>query len=426
MEGQNKRQKKEAKNGIRIGSFLAILFFMLYIPSFIYWVSGRTIPTDVIRMATIEDAINADGYIVRNEEVLKAPFEGKCIFEVKEGERAAANSKVAMILGDTSEKLVDDLKALDLRILKAQKEQQENQGIFSEDVLKLDTEIGEKVRLIIDQSNSNTLVGMNQIKDDIDGLILRKASIAGSNSTADQFLESLKKQKEGLQQQINQSTKEIITQLPGIISYTVDGYEPTLTPDAIKQLTPKLLEGIKNKEVKKNINNMTVKVNAPFARVIKDIDARIVAALDPGKAQKLKEGDSIKVRINDINKMVTGSIDYKSSEIDGKVIVSVKIDQGVSETAGMRKINIDLVSESYSGLQVPFSSLKDVDLNAMTASIFLVKANYAEEKKVKIVGKNDDSAIITDISEVDKGSVNLYDMYVINPKNIQTGQLINQ
>jgi putative membrane fusion protein len=262
--------------------------------------------------------------------------------------------------------------------------------------------------------------------DDINGLIQKKAEIVGSKSTSDVFLNDLKKQKQSLQEQIDSNTREISAQSSGIVSYTVDGYEDVLNPNAIKTLTPKILDSIKNKEVPEKSKNNNVEASKPFMKIIKGIDCNVMVVLDSQKVKFIKEDDSVKIRINDINKTVNGTVAYKSNDIDGKRIISIRVDRGMSDMAGMRKINVDLIQNSYSGLKVPVKSLLETDLGNMKARIVLVKANYTSIRKVRIDGFNDQSAIIESFDETSENSVGLYDVYVVNPENIQEGQLISQ
>ena len=46
-------------------------------------------------------------------------------------------------------------------------------------------------------------------------------------------------------------------------------------------------------------------------------------------------------------------------------------------------------------------------------------------RKVDIIGCDDDFAIISDAENTNKKYVGLYDTYVINPVNVEEGQIIN-
>ncbi|MFZ5988839.1 MAG: HlyD family efflux transporter periplasmic adaptor subunit [Bacillota bacterium] len=422
MEENNKRR---VARRIQLGSILVLLFLLLYVPSLIFWVYGKNINTDIIRMGEIEDSINVDAFIIRNETVLNSPMDGKCIKEVGEGEKIQAYSRVATILNKSSEKLLDDMKALDLRIIDVQKQKSSNEDFFSDDVKKIDKEIEEKLKVVIDQGNDNSLLKIRKIKDEIDGLIRKKASIIGELSSSDVHLSSLLKEKRALEGKIKENTRDIISKSSGIISYMVDGYENILDPEKIGDLTPNDLDKIKIKEKARDVDDLSVELDRPFAKVIREIYYDIVFVLDKRSEADFRVDDHISIRINDIDKVIDGIIAYKSKEIDGKYVVSVRVDKAMSETAGLRKINIDLIKSYYSGLRVPLKSLRNIDTLNMKAELALVRANRARYTPVKIIGKNNEFAIIDNMEISFKSGVSLYTSYIINPKNIEEGQIID-
>lgn len=421
MELENKRKQR-----IKIGSFLLMIFLLIYIPSLIHWIYGRDITTEILRYGTIEDSVNAEGMLVRDEEVLKSPFDGNCITTVNEGDKIAVRYRVATILNSASSKLLDDIKNLDLRIVKAQKEKSENQDFFSEDIGKIEGDIAQKLTLVVDDCNNNSLMRVRQYREEIDGLIRKKASIFGGSSNSDAHITSLKKEKESLQAQINSNTREIYSESSGVVSYMIDGNEDALKPSAIQDFTPKFLSSVKTGKMENVADKNIVQAGKPFAKIIKDIDCYVVFALEPSKAKMFKVDDSVKVRINEINRVIDATVEYKSNEEDGKYIVAVKIDKALSEMTGLRKVNADLIKNSYYGLKVRLQSLRDIDMKKMEAKLVIVSANNASIRAVQILGKNDEFAIIKNPDDKNKDSISLYNTYVVNPENIQEGQVISQ
>ena len=418
------KEYKRKNTTVKIGSFLLCAFLLLYIPSLLHWVYGKHIRTEMIRMGTLEELINTEGCIIRDEEILSSPFEGKCIPKVTEGEKVAANFVVATILSNSSQKLLDDLAKLDLRIIEAQNEKVKNDDIFSEDVIKIDNEISKKVKLMVGAINSNSLAKITPLKSELNGLIQKKASIIGGTSTADVFLNSLRKDKENLQEKIRSNTREVVSKVPGIISYYVDGYEELLNPNGIKSMETRDFDIIKEKKAIKAPGSHSVEVGKPFAKVIKGIDCYIIAVLDKDKAKLLEEENYVKIRINDISRVIDARVHYKSEEMDGKHLVAIRFDKGISDTTQMRLINIDIIMNHRFGLKVPLTSLMEFDEEEMKASIVLVKANYASIRNVKVLGKDEHYAVIESFDNKSENSVSLYDTFVLNPQNIQKGQLI--
>lgn len=420
MEKKNKGRK------IRRGSFIFLVFLIVYIPSMLHWIYGKSIDTDIIRIGTLEDSYNAVGYIIRDSDMYKSPFEGKYIPEAEEGERVPANYRIATVLKKSSIKLLEDMEKINLKIIEAQNEKNENRSFFSEDLAKLEREIGKKVSLVIKESSMNSLAGVKQLERDINGIIQKKAMIIGDAGAPDAHTKLLIKEKEELQEQINTSTKDVISDAPGIVSYVVDEYEEILTPDGIDKLTPKFLDSIKTSHNPADIRNKDVAAGKSFAKVIRGNEFYIASVLDKKDANHFNVNDSVLLRINDFNLETNCSVAYKSEEMDGKIIIVVRVDRFISETSSHRKLNIDLVRNSHKGLKVPLKSMRDIDLNKMTAKIVLVKANCATIREVKIEGKNDEYAIISSLNDDYGKGVSLYDTFVINHENVEEGQIIKK
>lgn len=419
-------ENKSKINGrIKLGGLLIVLFLLLYVPSFIFWVYGKNINTDIIRMGELEDYVTTDAYIVRDETVINSPSDGISVRNIEEGDKNGVGDTIATVLNQSSEKLLENLKALDLRIIEAKREKTKNDNFFSEDIKKLDEEIQKKLVLVIDHSNNNSISAVKQIKYEIDELIKKKATISGDLSYTDANIKALENEKKILQDSINANKRNIVSNSSGIISYMIDGYEGVLNSEKISEITPQILDMIKAVENDRKMDDLSTQYNKPFVKVIGGIDYYIVFSMEREGAEGFKVDDYLNVRINDIDRVVDGTVAYKSNEIDGKYVIAVRTDKALSDTASLRVINVELIKSHYEGLIVPVKSLVNIDMNTMQAEIALVKARRAKFVPVKIIGRNNDFAVIDNIENYKDGGVSLYSSYIINPKNIEEGQIIN-
>jgi len=420
MNKENKGKK------FKISSFILLMFLLLYIPSVLHWLTEKNVSTDYLRNGFIEDSVNADGILIRNETVYNSPFDGKYIPEVGEGEKVAAGGRIATLMTASSLQLLDELENYNQRIIKAQIEKNKNREFFSEDIERLDNEIGKKIKVIVNETNNNSLFKIEQIKSDIDRLVHKKAEIYGGRSTADTYIDHLKNERDSLQHRIKDNTKGEISTSPGIVSYVIDGLEEKLHPSVINELTVEYLENLKISIPDVNANIRDVTAGKPYVKVIDNLRCYIAVIVKADKAKAFEPGMKPRVRIYDIGKEIRGTIEYISPEESGKAVVVVGIDRCIDETAGIRKVNIDLIKNSYEGLKVPLRSLMDVDLENNKAKIILVKANYASIREVEIVVASDEYAIIKSADNSGNKGISLYDSYIINPQNIEEGQIINK
>ncbi len=415
----------------RLGTIIIIIFICMYIPSFLHWVSGQGIPTDIIRMGVIEDSINVEACIFRSERVLISPFDGSMAPYVAEGDRIAVNGKIATVIGDSSKKLFDELAALDLKILGALKQKGDNKEFFSSDLIKLDQDIAGKVKNLAVAANSGNLYGTGQIKAEIDGLMAKRAEISGDYGNGDTYIADLKKERERINKKIEAQTKVIRSDTAGFVSFTIDGFEEKLSPEYIRKLSPDdadvIFKSAKpvNSKIKDKNNLIAGK---PFAKLLEDYQTYLVFITGPKDLNYLSEGDRIRqVRINDIGAVAPGTVNYVSDESDSRRAVSIVISRYSGELSHLRFVNADIIKNRYEGLKVPLKSLIRNTENGAKASIMLVRNGAAVLKDVEIISSTDKWAIIKGPGGLAvTGNVALYDTYITNPKNIKEGQVIER
>ena len=129
------------------------------------------------------------------------------------------------------------------------------------------------------------------------------------------------------------------------------------------------------------------------------------------------------MRFNDIGKETSADVVSRTREENGKIVLVLKIDRYMTDTLSMRLLNVDIILNSYEGLLVYEKALIDPDYGKKTAGLMLAMGNFASYRKVRILGGSGGMVVITK-DEESKGDINLYDSYILNPKNITDGQVI--
>lgn len=410
------------KQSVKIGTLILVVFLLIYLPSLLYLMYSNGVDTDIIKFGRIEEIQNIDGVFIRNEEIINSPDSGNCVMDAVEGEKVPAFYRIAAVVKNVPVSTYDELKKKELEISRAEDAQKENVSAFSGDIRKLDNEIIEKVKDLAEQSNRGSLVENYDTITKIDNIVYRKSNIFGDSSKSATYINKLKSEKAAIESQLNNNIKEIRTSSSGLISFAVDGYENKLTPNFIRNATPKDLEKITSKQTNRDFNVIDAQIGKPIAKLVKDLENYLVAAVDEKYSKDLTLDRNVTIRINDTGFSFNAEIVYSSDVIDGKRIIGFKFDSGLNETIGLRRVNADLVLSSSSGLKVPLSCLQDIDKVNKTAKIVIVKGMSATIKNVRIIGMNDDAAIIDNIEG--ENSIALYNTYILNPKNIQEGQII--
>jgi len=419
-------EKGTAIKRITYGGVLLFLFMLLYIPSLLNWLSGNHITRDVIRNGIIEDYIQATAVIIRDEELLEpSGITGRCIPEIPEGGRTAAYSRIATVMNDTSGKLISDMEKINAKIVKARMEQAEKADFFSEDLKRLDDEIALEIQDLIRACNSRDFVNMARYRTNIGKIVEKKAEIVGVNST-DSYISSLIREKETIQKKINASTVEVRSNISGIVSYVIDGYESILTPEKIENLRIEDLEKIIEMEAEEHATDDNVQAGTPFAKIIKGTDIYVAAAIPAKQASNYERGAKIALRINDIGLETTGVIANIISSDEDQVIVVLQISRGADVLSAARVIHVDFINKTEEGLKVPLKSLWDISSDGTKGKIMLIKYNVATVREVTVLCRDEEYAIISTPKEEYDKTVNLYDTYIMNPGQIMEGEIIEK
>ncbi len=411
------------KKGLKTGSIIFIFFLIIYIPSALYWLYGTNVGTEYVRYGTIEDYINTDAIIIRDSTVYKSPISGIYIAEAEEGDKVPSEFRIASIFNSSASNLIEELKQKEAQIFKAQGEKIRNSEIFSRDVLILEEQIAEKLKLIARSSAKNTFSDISKTEEEINELVLKKAKILGFEGSADTYITSLENEKDNIESRIELNCEEIITPEPGILSYVMDDYEEILNKMSISELTPDYFNKVLSEGNSPDSDIWSIEAGEPLAKITHNISFYLAICLDSSKGYQFEVGDIVKLRINDKELECSAETIYKSKNFDGKYILAFELDKYMSDLCSLRSVNIDLIISSYTGKIVPLSCLTDIDSEEETARITLLKANFASIRNIDIIGKNDYYAIV-DNGEGRGNNIELYDVYIQNPKNIENGQLI--
>ncbi|MPM36092.1 hypothetical protein SDC9_82687 [bioreactor metagenome] len=193
---------------------------------------------------TMDDSVEADGWLVRDETVLSG---GNGILDVllDEGEKAAAGETVAVFYRDQAARdRKHQLTALELKL--DQLNYYANETDQVQESVKLDDEIVEAIAGLKYSVATQDFTRVSDEAISLKNLVFRREYSYSSDGEA------------GVQTQITETSQEIQslnaeaaldttalkTSLSGIFSAQVDGYESLLTPGSLAGLTPSSLRAL--------------------------------------------------------------------------------------------------------------------------------------------------------------------------------------
>lgn len=406
----NKKDDKTIRK--KVIKIVAVMVTVLYIIYAIYLLIKQPTNIFTVENGKLYQEETSVGYIIREEKVIKGENYKNGMEQIKaEGERASVNEDVFRYYSANEENLKQKIVELDIKIQDIMKN---DISPFSSDMKMLESQIDEKIQ---DIGNITDVNKLNDYKKEIDSLVAKKARIAGDSSPKGSKLNQLIEERKNYESQLNSGAEYVKTPISGIVSYRVDGLEDVLTPESFSSI---------NKEYLENLNLKTGKIVATSeesGKVINNFVCYIATIVSSEEAKNAEVGNRIKVRLSN-NKEISATIAEIKEEENDRLII-LKITEQISELINYRKITLDVIWWSATGLKVPNQAIVEKDgLN------YVVRNRTGYLSKILVnVKKQGEKYSIVEPYENDKlkelgytseeifkyKKISLYDEILINP-----------
>lgn len=377
-----KKKSKQINRNKQFVFIIILIAILIYIIYMVYNLIIRPTDTFVVENGKISSEETVQGYIIRDETVLKGENYKNGLVQIKaEGEKVAKGEAVFRYLTAGEEKLKSQIKELDVKIQEAW-EKEDN--IFSSDIKIIEQQVENK---LTDMYHVNDMQKIKEYKKDLNSYITKKAKIAGELSPSGSYLKELINQRSEYENQLNSGSEYLTSTRSGVVSYRVDGLEDILTPSNFGNLSKKMLEDLNLK------TGQIVSTSEESGKIIDNFSCYIACVL---KSKNLEEknanvGDSINIRLSN-RKEVKAKIEYIAKESDTEDLVVFKLENYTEELINYRKISFDIIWWDVSGWKVPNDAIKyeTEDL----AYVICKRAGYTDKVYVQILKKGDKYSII--------------------------------
>lgn len=397
--------------GIALVVFLiGIIAYFLYN---IYFLVKQPTNSFVIEKGKIYSEEETEGYIIRNETVITGQNYKNGIVQIKaEGQKVAKGDSVFRYYSKNESDLSKKIEDLDIKIQQAMDEQT---NIYSNDIKLLEKQIDH----ILDKiSNTNNIEEIKEYRKQMNEIITKKAKMAGDLSPAGSYIKKLIEERSSYETKLNSGAEYIQAPISGVVSYKVDGFEEILTPQDFSKITKDVLENVNIK------TGQIIGSNNENGKIIENFDCYIAVIMDSDRAKQAKENEQVKLRLSN-NKEINAKIVSVQSQ-DDDVIIIFELTESVEELINYRKIAIDVIWWSYTGLKVPNNAIiKEGELSYIIRN----RAGYTDKILVKILKQNETYTIIDNyktselqelgytLSEIQNmKNINLYDEIQLNTK----------
>lgn len=321
------------------------------------------------------------GYVIRDETVVQGEnYKNGMEQIIAEGEKAAVKENIFRYYSANEESLKQKIAELDVKVQEAM-ESEANSIRASIDMKILEDQIDDK---IVNISKITDVGKLTEYKKEIDNLVTKKAKSVGEASPQGSYLNQLIETRKNYESQLNSGAEYVKAPMSGLVSYRVDGLEAVLTPDSFDSLTQEYLENLDLKTGK------IVATNEECGKVISNFACYIAVNSSSEEAKQAQVGNKIKIRLANNSETSAEIVNVKDEESGNRVIV-LKLSEQIKELINYRKITLELIWWSASGLKVPNQAIIEKDgLNYVVRN----RAGYRNELLVKVKEKGEKYSIV--------------------------------
>lgn len=311
--------------------------------------------TQKLEYITQEDSINTNGFIIRDEWVMYTRSAGTVYHSAAEGERVSKDSAIGLLFyGDVSADRIKELAVVDNKIKKAGIDDSAS-AVTSLDETNIESSIFERENDIIEAARDNDIEAVARYKRDINSLRQNNALPYSSDS------EQLTGEKNAILDSIGVPSEVIAAQISGVFTTYVDSYETQLTPADIESYDVNYFESLSQSPEAEKIGN-TVEAGGAVCKIVNNHVWYVMLCIPADNMNGREEGDSVKLRFNNISDtVVTGTVNTVSEEQNGRVVVTIKCPTYLEVAFSYRMVDVDLIFESYNGYKIPVQAVRTED-----------------------------------------------------------------
>lgn len=386
---------------------------VVFIAHQVYSSAYKPITTVSAEYYTAVEGFQINGIVIREEKIITADTTGALHFTLSDGERVAKNGIIANIYSNAEASVtVNRIEQLNARIANIEEMQGYN-DVDAADINLANNKVNNSLNTLLRGIASSDFSGVEADSAELLTNISRRQMITGEQTDFSERLNELKSELDSLNASLPQSVGSIRTDESGYFVSSVDGYETVLSCENIDEVTPEYIESLKANTEPSNA----------IGKIVSGYTWYIAAKVKISDSLKYKPGDTLtlKTTLKSTPQLDVTVQTINASKSDDTAVIIFSCQQMNSELASVRKCNMTIINNTYSGLKIPTKALR---FQNEQTGVF-VRSGMA----LKFVGVNviyrTDEYIICEQQVSDDTVLRLYDDVVVKGKRLYDGKIID-
>ncbi len=374
--------------------------------------------TQVVQSVEYENKLSAHGYIVRDEVVYRAKSAGMAEAVYQNEERVSKGMKIASIYTegmDTQTKQA--LDAINAKIRRLEK-RSISSATETVDLSSAEDKISQAVAAVVDMTHTGNFEELDIVQTEIVGYVHIGQNEHSANPTKE-ALSDLQAQKSALEASVKSAKQDVYSGRAGVFVSQTDGYEESLTPEALESMSVSDFEAIQIERTA--YVPETLSAGDRVCKIVDNSKWYFATTLSEESIADLEHGDTVWLRFPEKSgDRIAAKISSISSIENGKAVVVVSCGEYVKDIFTQRIADCEMITHVYDGFQLPQAAVR-VDENGDTG-VFVNVSGIVHFRKIHILYQTDNKVVAAKSKE--NGYLKQYDSVIIGGKDIYDGAVV--
>ncbi|MBQ5591493.1 MAG: hypothetical protein IIU80_00935 [Clostridia bacterium] len=413
-----------------------VLAVMIYLFQDVFKMNSNKYETETAELTTVQETIDLDAFIVRDEQYLDGNAKGTVVPLVSDGDRVASSDAVARVCAKDQD--AADYAELENAVKMRERYVQLNEQTELEalDMQKLNRDIDKAYTKLLEITNSRDYTGLADSVAGFEDSLASKQVLRDGNIDLSEKIAALDKRIAELEAK-NIAAKDVLAPVSGYYISSIDGYENTLNYKDISSLSVSVVDNA--------LGSKPVAVSGKLGKIVSSYKWYIIANIDSKYSKLIDIGDSMKVNIPEYGyKNVKVTVEQLSPAHDGRIAIALSCNAMNETYANMRIEDIKLVIKEYEGYRVktsaihtyipePETSSQATDETTTTAAkqdkisvVYILRGTVMNARRVEVIYTDGDYSIVSKETESALGirPIRHYDEVIVKGRNLKNGRSI--
>ncbi len=388
---------------------MAVVFIVHQVYSSVY----KPITTVTAQTYTAIEGHNINAVFIREEQAVTSESTGALHFVLSDGERVSKDGIIANIYSNADISVtVSRIEQLESRIADIEQMQAYN-DVEAADLTLINNKVNNSLNNMLRGVASGNFSTADADAAELLTNISRRQMITGEHTDFSARLDELKNERDNLKSSLPQPVGSITAKQSGYFVSNVDGYENSLKCDDIENITPKQLDNLKSSDTPQHT----------IGKIVSGYTWYIATKVDLNESVKYKVGDKLilKTTIKSSPELNVTVEKINTSKDSDSAVLIFACKQMNSELATVRKANMTIIKNTYTGLKLPTKALR---FQEDKTGVFVRSGITLKFVGVEVIYRTDEY-IICEQQVSDKLVLRLYDDVVVKGRKLYDGKVVD-